>query len=178
MQNWLLKLIAVAAFIVAWQLMTPAAEVRPMSEPTISTNFSDVRNEARGKGPAHPSDKRAFHDQLRVDLRESARKTAIEGLSKPWSTFCSQEGQKRLVSAINYYFRERANQKSFYAQRGPDGEREWRELFRTADDNRIERLTREMYSRGYFQPDELPEPARATVTELVRDERVTGRPCG
>ena len=46
----------------------------------------------------------------------------------------------------------------------------------TADDNRIERKTREL-GAGYFKFDELRAPARGTVTELVKSERASSRPC-
>jgi hypothetical protein len=47
----------------------------------------------------------------------------------------------------------------------------------TADDNRIERLVRETYGRGYLRLDALQSPMRKVVADLVRDERVTGKPC-
>ena len=47
----------------------------------------------------------------------------------------------------------------------------------TTDDNRIERLTSETYGRGYFSLDELRPNARTQLAELVKGERVTGKPC-
>jgi hypothetical protein len=164
MRGLFLKVVALAALILAWWLMSPTVSVEPL-RPTLDTSFAGPGNGA------------AFHDHLREERRHQARKAALDGLGKAWSAFCTKEGHKGLVSGLNYYFRERATQEHFYATRGPDGEHEARAAWSTADDNRIERLTRETYGRGYFKPDDFRPPVRATIVDLVRDERVTGQPC-
>jgi hypothetical protein len=47
----------------------------------------------------------------------------------------------------------------------------------TADDNRVARLIRETYSRGYFTPADMEGYVRGEIAGLVRQERVTGKPC-
>ena len=50
-------------------------------------------------------------------------------------------------------------------------------VWATADDNRIERLTRETYGRGYFSLDELKPSTHTALGELLKGERVTAKSC-
>jgi hypothetical protein len=111
------------------------------------------------------------------EARQRIRNPALQGLGRPSSSFCTKEGHQWLINALNHYFGKRALYERAAAEHGPESEREARQGWQTADDKRIERLTREAYARGHFKPDQLRPDLRATVAKLVRDERVTGRPC-
>ena len=60
---------------------------------------------------------------------------------------------------------------------GEAGARFIKQAWTTLDDNRVERLTREIYGRGFFAPDELSRIGRDLAAEIVRDVKVTGKPC-
>ena len=75
---------------------------------------------------------------------------------KPWASYCNAEGRKRLIDAINYYYWQRDSQSKSYANNwGEAGARYIAKAWATSDDNRIERMTRETFGRGYFSLDEL-----------------------
>jgi hypothetical protein len=126
---------------------------------------------ARGQEPW------AARESIEEKTRQMARKVALESLDRPWATFCTEEGRKKLTSGLSYYLWERFQQQRHYAGWGQAGERHAREVWDTADDNRVARLIRETYSRGYFTPADVEGYARSEIAGLVRQERVTGKPC-
>lgn len=110
--------------------------------------------------------------------RDGARKQTQEALDQPWSSFCTADGRKLLIDAINYYYGQRVAQTLSYANTYGEAARQYAiKAWTTADDSRVERKTREIFGRGYFKLDELRVPARGTVAELVKGERVSGKPC-
>lgn len=112
------------------------------------------------------------------DNRQSARKSALEILGKPWAEFCTPEGKKRLVSAIDYYFWMRKGHMTSYPKNwGEAGGRYIVKAWATSDDNRIERMTRETYGRGYIALEDLKPYTREALAEVVKGERVTGKRC-
>ena len=110
--------------------------------------------------------------------RRSARKSALDVLGKPWSTFCEAEGKKRLVESIDYYLWQRTGQLASYPKNwGEPGRRYIAKAWTTPEDSRVERMTRETYGRGFFSLDDFKPYTRAPLAELVKGERVTGKPC-
>jgi hypothetical protein len=110
--------------------------------------------------------------------RDIARKSVLETLGKPWSTFCSAEGRKSLISSINYYYGQRDAQVSSYANTYGEAAKQFAiHSWKTPDDNRIERLMREHFGRGYYTLAELRSNVRTAVSELTKGERVTAKPC-
>jgi hypothetical protein len=110
--------------------------------------------------------------------RDIARKSALEALDKPWASFCTADGRKHLIDAINYYYGQRHAQTQSYANTYGEAARLYAvKAWTTTDDNRIERLMSETYGRGYFLLDELRPPARTPVSELVKGARVSATPC-
>jgi hypothetical protein len=109
--------------------------------------------------------------------RQGARRSMLEVLGKPWASHCTAEGRKRLIDALNYYFWQRDSQSKAYAKNwGAPGARYIARVWATSDDNRIERMTRETFGRGYFALDELRPYVRAALAEIVKGERVRGKP--
>lgn len=47
----------------------------------------------------------------------------------------------------------------------------------TANDKRIERLTKEIYNNGYLNPGDFEPVARKMIRAVIKDERVTGKGC-
>ncbi len=104
--------------------------------------------------------------------RRNARKTALDALAMPVSALCSEQGRGQLVDALNYYYGQRATQMRGYpATWGAAGGQYIGKAWSTADDSRVERLTRETYGRGYFSIDEFGSPTRETIADLLQDER-------
>jgi hypothetical protein len=61
-------------------------------------------------------------------------------------------------------------------EKGRGGRDVHRQASSTSDDNRIERLTRENYRDGYFNPATLKHSARETIGEMLRGERAGADP--
>jgi hypothetical protein len=112
------------------------------------------------------------------DARQNTRKSTLETLDKPWSSFCTTEGHKLLVGTIDYYYWQRGSQLAWYPKNwGQEARAYIVKVWATPDDNRIERLTRETYGRGYFSLDELKLSARSSLAETLKGERVAAKPC-
>jgi hypothetical protein len=110
--------------------------------------------------------------------RGIARKSALEALDKPWSSFCNAEGRKLLIDAVNYYYGQRNAQIQSYERTYGDAAKRYAiKAWTTTDDNRIERKMRETYGRGYFSLNDLRPVTRTALAEVVKGERVTGKPC-
>jgi hypothetical protein len=110
--------------------------------------------------------------------RGSARKSMLAALDKPWAGHCTAEGRKALLSSIEYYYWQRSSQLFAYANTwGDAGGRYIARVWTTPDDNRIERMMRETYGRGYFALEDLKPSTRKAVADIVKGERVTARPC-
>jgi hypothetical protein len=156
----------------------PSGEIKRLLQENKPT-----RNACAEEGTGHaqaqpPPVTRPSAERAEEEARQRIRNYTLQGLGQPSSSFCTQEGHKYLINALDHYFGKRALYERAAAEHGPESEREARAGWQTADDSRIERLTRESYGRGYFKPDQLRPDLRATVAQLVRGERVSGRACG
>ena len=113
-----------------------------------------------------------------VTGRFGQRKSALEALSQPSSSFCTAEGRKRLVSGLEYYWYFRSSQIKGYPKTWGENARPYIvKAWATADDNRIERLTREAYGNGYIDLADYKSYIREAMAETLRGERVRGAPC-
>jgi hypothetical protein len=118
------------------------------------------------------------NERYNVTGRDIARRSALEALDKPWASFCTADGRKHLVDSINYYFGQRNAQiQSYDRTYGEAAKRYAVKSWTTPDDNRIERMMRETFGRGYFSLDEIRPQARTLLAELVKGERITAKPC-
>lgn len=109
--------------------------------------------------------------------RKNARKSALDALAMPNTAACSPQGHKQFIDALNFYYEQRASQIVSYPQSfGEPGEQYIVRAWATADDSRVERLTRETYARGFFRLDEFRSGTRGMISELVRHE-VAGPSC-
>jgi hypothetical protein len=110
--------------------------------------------------------------------RRNARRSVLGALDKPWASHCTAEGRKSLISAIEYYYEQRNGQLIGYAEMwGEAGGRYIVKAWAAPDDNRIERMIRETYGRGYFALEDLRPWIRKAVAGVVKGERVTAAPC-
>jgi hypothetical protein len=156
----------------------PSGEIKRLLQENKPT-----RNACAEEGIGHaqaqpPPVTRRSADRAEEEARRRIRNYTLQGLGQPSASLCTPEGHKYLINALDHYFGKRALYERAAAELGPESAREDRARWQTADDSRIERLTREAYGRGHFKPDELRPDLRATVAQLVRGERVSGRACG
>ena len=115
-----------------------------------------------------------IHDKT----RKTARANALAVLDSAWPGFCGENGRTKLVSGLSYYYEQRANQERNYPSSfGEAGMRHIRKAWSTPDDLKIEKLTREIYSGGYFTPEDFRPHVKDTITERLNGETVTGKPC-
>ncbi len=120
--------ILVGVFVV-WQIAAwTFSPVRPLPQPTGDVAEMEA------------------NDQPMIYGRKRQRETALQALDGAWSSRCTEEGHKKFISGLDYYYEQRENQMErypeIYGKPGADFiARQWQ----TADDARIERLTREAY---------------------------------
>lgn len=113
-----------------------------------------------------------------VEGRNSQRQGGLRALDVPWSSLCTEEGRKKFMGGLGEYYYHRHIQTTGYPKSfGKTGADYIARQWGTADDKRIDRLTKEIYSDGYFKPDEFRPAARDIVLTLVKNGRVTGKGC-
>jgi hypothetical protein len=118
------------------------------------------------------------NERYNARSRELIRKGVLEKLGQPWAIYCTTEGHRGLIRAIdNYYYQRFAQVWSYANTYGEDAKAYAIQAWMTPDDSRIERLMGETYGRGYFSLDELQSHARTPLAALVKDARVTATPC-
>ena len=116
----------------------------------------------------------AIHDQT----RKTARANALAALDGAWSGLCGGDDRAKLISNLSYYYEQRDMQERGYpASFGEAGARHIKKAWSTADDVKIERLTREIYGRGYVTPEDFRPQVKDAIAEQVSGEIVTGKPC-
>lgn len=154
--------------VVAWFLLG-GIRFEDQPSPTMPLENSATR---RGQVPW------ATNEPFIVKGRQRTRKSTLKALDQAWSSFCTPNGHKRLLSSLHYYYAQRISQERGYGRAwGDEASRYIQQAWASSDDLRIERLTQETYSRGYFSLDEFKPFVRAKLTSVVADARVTGRPC-
>jgi hypothetical protein len=137
-------------------------------KPQPVVNSATLRGEAPWMANEHSMD----------TARQGARKSLLEALGKPWASYCTAEGRKLLLDAIEYYYWQRNSQLAGYPKFWGDAARPYIvKVWATADDNRIERMTRETYGRGHFALNELKSSTRTALAEMLKGERVSAKPC-
>lgn len=113
-----------------------------------------------------------------VEGRDKQRQDGLRALEIPWSRICTEDGRKEFANRLGHYYYHRQNQMERYPENfGKTGAAYITQQWASADDKRIDRLTREAYSRGYLKPDDFEAVARKLIVSVVRDERITGKGC-
>jgi hypothetical protein len=118
------------------------------------------------------------NEDIHVDSRRGVRASAFKTLEEPWGGRCAGAGRKSFITGLGFYYYIRQNETERYpenfAQLGADYiARQWS----TTDDQRIDRLTREAYAKGYFKPADFEGLAAKLIAIVVKNERVTGNAC-
>ncbi|MBZ0140935.1 MAG: hypothetical protein K8H87_14360, partial [Pseudorhodoplanes sp.] len=132
--------------------------------------FSEVNNRAPAPWAAN--------ERYIESARKNARRSALDVLAMPMAVACSPTGRTQLVDALSFYYGQRASQRRGYFETwGVDGMHFIEKAWATADDSRVERLTRETFSRGYFSLDDFAPRARALIAETLGAEPAPGKIC-
>jgi hypothetical protein len=126
-----------------------------------------------GDGQAFGSDER-----YAVDARDSERQGALAALEMPTGSLCTEGGRKQFIRGLDQYYYQRQNQTERYPEsHGKLGADYIAAQWSGPDDQRIDRLTQEAYSKGYLSLAEFDGVARKMVTIVIKDERVIGKGC-
>ena len=153
-------------------------EWRPLPITAQSNPTAAPRPRPRSTAVASSGDPWAKSETRLVHVREIARKGVVAVFNQAWSGLCAGTGRKRMLDALSYYYGQRANQmRSYRSLWGEAGGRFIVTAWAMPEDTHVERLTREMYGRGYFKPTDVSGWARQALTDTVRGEHVTGSPC-
>lgn len=116
----------------------------------------------------------AIHDQT----RKTARANVLAAVDGAWSGFCGGDQRARLISGLSYYYEQREMQeRSYPASYGEAGAKHIKKAWSTADDAKIERLTRELYGRGYVKPEDFRPEVKDAIAARVGGEAVTAKAC-
>jgi hypothetical protein len=118
------------------------------------------------------------NEDIAVETRAGQRQAAFKTLDRPWGSRCAGEDRKQFISGLNEYYYHRQNQTERYPENfGKLGADYIAKQWSTTDDQRIDRLTREAYARGYLRPADFDAVAGKMVATVVKNERVTGKAC-
>ena len=113
-----------------------------------------------------------------VEGRDKQRQDGLRALEIPWSRICTEDGRKEFASGLGHYYYHRQNQMERYPENfGKTGAAYIAQQWASADDTRIDRLTREAYTRVYLKPDDFEAVARKLFLTVVKSERITGKGC-
>ena len=105
------------------------------------------------------------------------RHDGLRALDVPQAVYAPRKDEK-FISGLGHYYYHRSLQTTSYPKNyGKTGADYIARQWSTADDKRIDRLTKEIYSSGYFKPNEFGAGSRDMLLTLVKDERVTGKGC-
>lgn len=130
--------------------------------------------------PTRHYDGRAFgpNEDIFVKGRQSTRRSATEALAQPWAELCADITRKKFISGLGYYYYQRENQTERHTETyGPAGANYIAQQWASADDQRIDRLTQDLYINGYLKPDEFDAVARKMIVAVVKDSHITGSGC-
>ena len=158
-----------------------ASRARPL-EPTLSLKFEPVALRPQDRpGPVMNGGMPPWNENEAIfqNSRKLSRKSVQQILDQPWGNFCQPKGHRQLADVVTNYFRNRMMEERKYAERwGTTGRDYIAKEWSTADDQRIERLVREHYQRGYLDLRDLKPDVVERLSSLLKDARVTGQPCG
>jgi hypothetical protein len=163
---WALVLMIIGYW--TWVVPQPANSQRTATSDAINATLE--KNRSLGYSPEiEPSAQ---------EVRVSQRQSALKSLEMPWSTLCTKEGRHSFISGLQGYYSRRESEAQVYpANWGPKGAEYIAQQWKTADDLRIEQLTRQIYSEGYLNSDEVMPAARKMLISVIKGERVTGSGC-
>jgi hypothetical protein len=118
------------------------------------------------------------NERYTLDARDSERQGALKALETPTGSLCTEAGRTQFIRGLDQYYYQRQNQTERYPEiHGKLGADYITAQWSGPDDQRIDRLTQEAYSKGYLALAEFDGVARKMVATVVKDERVIGKGC-
>jgi len=108
--------VAIALGIYAvWDL----TRVRPL-EPTIGAKWQPVAQRPQdAPGPQMNGGLPPWNENESIfqNSRNLIRKSTLEGLDRPWGSFCDGKGHQALVNSVSHYFGQRSMEEEKYPKR-------------------------------------------------------------
>jgi hypothetical protein len=170
-----LFLFFLGGFFLANIVVAGVTAIRPLASEQRPREFNLPREFNMSQKRSEPW---AANDAIHDQTRKTARANVLAALDNEWSGLCGGDERTKLISSLSYYFEQRDMQERGYpASFGDAGARHIRKAWSTADDVKIERLTREIYGRGYVTPEDFRANVKDAIAERVSGEAVTGKPC-
>lgn len=161
-RNYVLPLVLIVALLAVWEY---AKQPAPKRQP----------QQAQDYGPPPP---RNANEELFRDGRVRLRQSTLKDLDKTWAGFCEPQGRKMLVSSLREYFYFRDGAETSYPLRwGDTGKTYITREYSTSEDRRIEQQIRELYRRGYLDPNAFDNPAKKRITALIQEIKVERKSC-
>jgi hypothetical protein len=170
-----LVLFFLGGFLLANIVVAGVTAIRPLASEQRPREFNLPREFNMSQKRQEPW---AANEPVQEQVRKTARASALAVLDGSWSAFCGEDGKMRLVAGLSYYYEQRGMQERGYPTSfGDAGARHVIKAWSTADDQRIEKLTRDIFSHGYFTTDDFRPHVKGMVAEKVSGQAVTGKPC-
>ncbi len=169
-----LVLFFLGGFFLANLVVAGVTAIRPLASEQHPREFNMSQKRQDPWSASEP-----IHDQTRKTARANAL-AVLEGanLKQTWPDFCGEDGRMKLVAALSYYYEQRGIQERAYPSSfGEAGARHIKKAWSTPDDAQIERLTRDIFSRGYVTPEDFRPHVKDAIAEQVKGEAVTGKAC-
>jgi hypothetical protein len=170
-----LILFFLGGFVLANVVVAGVTAIKPLASEQRPREFNLPREfnmSQRRQDPWAASE--AIHDQT----RKTARANVLAAADGAWSGFCRGDDRAKLISSLSYYFEQRTMQERGYpASYGEAGAKHIKKAWSTADDTKIERLTRELYGHGYLAPEDFRAELKDAIAGQLRGESVTAKPC-
>lgn len=124
----------------------------------------------------HPTEN--SNEKYLIEGRNKQRQEALRVLNLPWSSRCTAAGGRAFRDGLAYYYAARQAELEYFPRFfGEEGAEYIAKQWASADDVRIEQLTRDAYRDGYLQLAELRPPARTLAEAIVAGEKITGKGC-
>jgi hypothetical protein len=167
-RNYVLPSLVLLAILIAWDFTKPRNPGQV--DAPLTARPTDRPN---GGVPPWNANEILFHNS-----RDEARRSALRGLDRAWSVFCTPAGRKKLAETLTSYFRQRRQEEVSYPKRWDDQGRDYiNQEWSTSDDRRIERLVTEFYERGYLDLGSLRPYVVEYLAPLLEDTHVQEQPC-
>lgn len=155
----------IAALLVGWEMSKPR-------HPRVDESFAMPATSSQRPPPDNPN------ERIAQDNRKSARRNALAALERPWASLCRDEGKKNLVSSLAYYFNMRRIQERIYPEQwGEVGRSYIAREFSTTDDQRVDRLTADLYRLGYIDLKAFDVHTNRNLAPVLAGVRVIAQPC-
>jgi hypothetical protein len=183
--NWILATVALVVVVPYWWSHSVAPNQPLAVDGSLAAGrnrtFVDENPDIYAPPPLsqrQPGDPReqAFRDKIDGDLRDRARKWALDQLRRPGPGLCNEPGRTPFINGVSGYYAARDSQQHNYAVRTPAEQAQVERAWSTALDQQIDGLVREFFVAGYLRRQDLRKSP--IVDEVLSGAVSTGHACG